>query len=115
MSVNAMTEEYEHIELFGKPALFTNARVDTHTVPDGWHVYDLRGSDNDPGSPCTLEILVVVNHAGSIVVPEPISFPDNQDYPCCLSVWRISIKCSVAAASRLAEGSSSTRILGASA
>mgnify|MGYP007115318105 CR=1 FL=1 len=75
-----MTEEYEHIELFGKPALFTNARVDTHTVPDGWHVYDLRGSDNDPGSPCTLEILVVVNHAGSIVVPEPISFPDNQDY-----------------------------------
>ena len=51
MSVNAMTEEYEHIELFGKPALFTNARVDTHTVPDGWHVYDLRGSDNDPGSP----------------------------------------------------------------
>lgn len=80
MSVNAMTEEYEHIELFGKPALFTNARVDTHTVPDGWHVYDLRGSDNDPGSPCTLEILVVVNHAGSIVVPEPISFPDNQDY-----------------------------------
>lgn len=79
MSVNAMTEEFEHIELFGKPALFTNARVDTHTVPDGWHVYDLRGSDNDPGSPCTLEILVVVNHAGSIVVPEPISFPDNQD------------------------------------
>ena len=74
MSVNAMTEEYEHIELFGKPALFTNARVDTHTVPDGWHVYDLRGSDNDPGSPCTLEILVVVNHAGSIVVPEPIPF-----------------------------------------
>lgn len=80
MSVNAMTEEFEHIELFGKPALFTNARVDTHTVPDGWHVYDLRGSDNDPGSPCMLEILVVVNHAGSIVVPEPISFPDNQDY-----------------------------------
>lgn len=80
MSVNAMTEEYEHIELFGKPALFTNARVDTHTVPDGWYVYNLRGSDNDPGSPCTLEILVVVNHAGSIVVPEPISFPDNQDY-----------------------------------
>lgn len=70
---------HDAIELFGKPALFTNARVDTHTVPDGWHVYDLRGSDNDPGSPCTLEILVVVNHAGSIVVPEPISFPDNQD------------------------------------
>lgn len=90
MSVNAMTEEYEHIELFGKPALFTNARVDTHTVPDGWHVYDLRGSDNDPGSPCTLEILVVVNHAGSIVVPEPISFPDNQDYPGTAQSWSMS-------------------------
>lgn len=79
MSVNAMTEEYEHIELFGKPALFTNARVDTHTVPDGWHVYDLRGSDNDPGSPCTLEILVVVNHAGSIrtLHAEDISFAED--------------------------------------
>ena len=61
MSVNAMTEDYEHIELFGKPALFTNARGDTHTVPDGWYVYDLRGRDDDPGMPHTLELLVVAN------------------------------------------------------
>ena len=80
MSVNAMTEDYEHIELFGKPALFTNARVDTHTVPDGWYVYDLRGRDDDPGMPHTLELLVVANHAGSIVTPELISFPANQDF-----------------------------------
>ena len=111
MSVNAMTEEYEHIELFGKPALFTNARVDTHTVPDGWHVYDLRGSDNDPGSPCTLEILVVVNHAGSIVVPEPISLPDMwpaavPPFSRCSSCWsgsRKSIRsCSASTMTRLA-------------
>lgn len=28
MLANAMTEEYEHIELFGKPVLFTTARVE---------------------------------------------------------------------------------------
>ena len=34
MSVNAFTEEYEYIELFGKPGLFTNARIDRDTVPE---------------------------------------------------------------------------------
>lgn len=80
MSVNAMTEEYEQVELFGKPALFTIARVDTCTVPDDWYAYDLRGRDDDPGIPCTLEALVVVNHAGSILTPELIPFPEGQDY-----------------------------------
>ena len=39
MPVNAMTEEFEHIELFGRPVLFTNARVDRETVPEGWYRY----------------------------------------------------------------------------
>lgn len=36
MSVNARKETYEHIELFGKPALFTSARIDRLTVPKGF-------------------------------------------------------------------------------
>ncbi len=80
MSINAITEKYEHIELFGKPVLFTNNRIDRTTVPRSWHCYDLRGSDNDPGSFGTLEHKVGVNHAGTILSPEKILFPRGKDY-----------------------------------
>ena len=80
MQVNAMTEEFEHIEIFGKPVLFTNARVDKATVPEGWHRYNIRGSDYDPGSFGTLEHEVAVNHAGTILSPEEIPFPKGKDY-----------------------------------
>ena len=49
MTVNARTEEFQHLELLGKYALFTNGRIDRSTVPRGWYCYDLRGSDDDPG------------------------------------------------------------------
>ncbi len=80
MQVNAMTEEFEHIELFGKPVLFTNARVDKATVPKDWYRYNIRGSDSDPGSFGTLEHEVAVNHAGTILSPEEIPFPKGKDY-----------------------------------
>lgn len=75
MSVNAREERYEHVELFGKPALFTNSRIDRSTVPRGFYCYDLRGSDNDPGRLATVEKLVAVNHSGTILTPEPVSIP----------------------------------------
>ena len=75
MSVYAREENFEYIELFGKPGLFTNARIDRDTVPEGWYAYDLRGSDYDPGEPVTVEPNVVVNHAGTILTHEPVSFP----------------------------------------
>lgn len=80
MQVNAMTEKFEHIELFGKPVLFTNARVDRETVPEGWYRYNIRGSDNDPGSFATLEREVGVNHAGTILSPEEILLVPGKDY-----------------------------------
>lgn len=80
MQVNAMTEEFEHIEIFGKPVLFTNARVDRATIPDGWYRYDIRGSDYDPGSFGTLEREVAVNHAGTILSPEEIPLSKGKDY-----------------------------------
>lgn len=75
MSVNAREENYEHIELLGKPALFTNSRIDRVTVPKGFFCYDLRGSDRDPGKPVTVENKVAVNHAGTVLVPEPVTIP----------------------------------------
>lgn len=72
MGVDIRSEQMEHIEIFGKPALFTNERIDRSSVPDGWHCYDLRGSDDDPGRPATLEDNVCVNHAGAILSPFPL-------------------------------------------
>ena len=72
--LDARKEEYEHVELFGKPALFTDSRISRFTVPQGWFCYDLRGSDNDPGDPATIEKYVSVNHAGTILAPTEIPF-----------------------------------------
>ena len=62
MTVNARTEEFQQLELFGKYALFTNGRIDRSTVPKGWYCYDFRGSDDDPGELCYIEESVAVNH-----------------------------------------------------
>jgi len=67
-------EEYDEIELFDKPALFSNGRVDRDKLPEGLYAYDLRGSDDDPGAPVTVENRVVVNHAGSVILSEPLDF-----------------------------------------
>lgn len=75
MNVNVREETMEHIEIFKKPALFTNSRIDRDSVPEGWYCYDLRGSDFEPGHPSTLEDKVAVNHAGSVLS----RWPHNND------------------------------------
>lgn len=80
MYVDARTEEYEEIELFGKPALFSNFRIDRDTVPAGWYCYDLRGSDCDPGKPVTIQEFVVVNHAATVLTPEPVRFQKGKEF-----------------------------------
>lgn len=80
MSANAREETFEHIELFGEPALFTDGRIDRNTVPEGLHCYDLRGSDDDPGRPATVENSVAVNHAGTVLTPAPVKFAKGRDY-----------------------------------
>ena len=75
MAVDARTEEFQHIEVFDKFALFTNARIDRTTVPEGWYCYDFRGTGDDPGELRFIEESVVVNHSGSILVPEKLELP----------------------------------------
>ena len=77
MKGNARTEEFQHLELFDKFALFTKARIDRSTVPDGWYCYDFRGSDDDPGELCYIEKSVMVNHAGSVLMPEKLDIPES--------------------------------------
>jgi hypothetical protein len=83
MSVNARKEQYEHAELFGKPVLFTDSRIDRTTVPKEFYCYDLRGSDRDPGKPTTVENQVTVNHAGTVLAPEPIVIPKEGFHKIC--------------------------------
>ena len=75
MKVNARTDKFQHLEVFDKPALFTNRRIARDTVPQGWYCYDIRGSDDDPGELCYMEENVVVNHAGSVLMPEKLAMP----------------------------------------
>ena len=65
--VDARNEVFEQIEVFDTPAMFTNARVERSTVPDGLFCYDVRGSDDDPGALCVIEPLVLVNHSGTVI------------------------------------------------
>ena len=70
-------EKYQAVELFGKPALFSNGRIDRDKLPEGLYVYDLRGSDYDPGLPVTIQEHVVVNHAATVIAAAPIELPEQ--------------------------------------
>ena len=70
------TEDYELIELFGKPALFTNERLTPEDVPQGLNLYHLRRSDDDDRL-AAIEPKVGVNHGGSVLTNETIDFGEN--------------------------------------
>ena len=70
-------EQYQEVELFEKPALFSNGRISRDDLPEGVYCHDLRGSDDDPGSPICVEERVVVNHAGSVILTAPLEFPEE--------------------------------------
>ena len=70
-------EQYQEVELFEKPALFSNGRISRDDLPEGVYCYDLRGSDDDLGSPICVEERVVVNHAGSVILTAPLEFPEE--------------------------------------
>ena len=71
----ANDEQYQEVELFEKPALFSNWRVSRDDLPEGVYCYDLRGSDDDPGEPIYVENRVGVNHAGTVLLTEPLDLP----------------------------------------
>ncbi|MCD8398799.1 MAG: DUF3849 domain-containing protein [Lachnospiraceae bacterium] len=69
--------QYTSVELFGTPALFDMGRIADEDIPDGLHRYDLRGSDNDPGIPVTVENHVVVNHAATVLTAYRLPIPER--------------------------------------
>lgn len=71
--ISTEIDEYQLVELFGKPALFSNDRITPKDIPKGLYCYDLRHSD-DGDCFATIEPKVTVNHGGSIITDEPIDF-----------------------------------------
>ena len=74
--VYTASEDYELIELFGKPALFTNERLTPEDVPQGLNLYHLRRSDDDDRF-AAIEPEVRVNHGRSVLTNETIDFGEN--------------------------------------
>ena len=73
----ANDEQYQEIELFDKLGLFSNGRIARDNLPEGVYCYDLRGSDYDPGDLVCVEERVVVNHAGSVLLTEPLELTED--------------------------------------
>ena len=70
-------EKYQEVEIFDVPALFSNGRVAPADIPQGLYCYDLRGSDDDPGMPITVENHVAVNHAGTVITAKPLDLGED--------------------------------------
>lgn len=75
--IDAKQEQFDPIEIFGKPALFTSSRIDRKTIPPGLYAYDLRHGDS--GNPATIEKFVRVNHCGTVILNRPIAMTQG-DY-----------------------------------
>ena len=69
--------KYQEVEIFDVPALFSDGRIALDDLPEGLYRYDLRGSDDDPGMPVTVEQNVTVNHAGAIITAKPLDLGED--------------------------------------
>ena len=72
---------YTHLD---KPGLFSNGRIVRDNLPEDVYCYDLRGSDYDPGEPVCVEEQVVVNHAGSVLLTEPLELAEDGRLKMCI-------------------------------
>ena len=75
MSKHADDLTYEEVTILGKPALFTDWRLDRPTIPDGVYCYELRHGDENWGEPVELARYIVINYYGTVLIREPIQLP----------------------------------------
>ena len=55
---------------------FSNCRIDSDSVPDGRFLYEIR--EGEDGNFATIEPSVIVNHAGTVVLNDPLTFPEGK-------------------------------------
>lgn len=61
------TDEFEVVTVFGAMCLFTEARVDKNTLPDGLYAYEVRETEGFSGVPGSIEGDVIVNFYGTLI------------------------------------------------
>ncbi len=71
-------DDYERFEICGEDALFTNARIDPDSVPEGFHRYELRGDDYGGSDICEIAKSILVNHFGTVITRNPIELLDGE-------------------------------------
>ena len=72
MRCNIYEDQFQSAELFGKPVLYTEKQIQREAVPEGWHCYDLSGTDRNPDKPATLEDKAVWGRIGTVLSPAPL-------------------------------------------
>ena len=70
--IDARKEKFQVVTVLGERMLFTNARVESKSVPKGLHLYEVRHSDEDWGEPIQIAEWICVNHWGTLLSAKPI-------------------------------------------
>ena len=73
---------YETVTMRGYKALFTNERIKQETVPEGWHLYEVRHDDECQGIPCGIAKGVLVNFWGSLLMLDKLPEVEEEGYLC---------------------------------
>lgn len=68
---------WEKGEVLGRKGLFTELRIDRDSIPDGWHMYEVR-HDDCQGDPVQIARWVIVNHLGTLLVKEPFDLEPSK-------------------------------------
>ena len=63
------------VEFMDRKALFSDTRLKKNEIPEGLYRYELR--DRGDGEFCTVEKEVVVNHAGTLLMKEPLDLGES--------------------------------------
>ncbi len=72
MRCNIYEDQFQSAELFGKLVLYTKKQVQREAVPEGWHCYDLSGTDRNPGKSAILADKTVWGRTGTVLSPVPL-------------------------------------------
>ncbi len=72
MSINIYKDQLLEAELLGRPVLYTTQTIPREEVPEGWHCYDLCGTDRRPSEPVKLMDQAPWDHAGTVLSPKPL-------------------------------------------
>lgn len=75
--LDANTESYELVTIFGHPVIFSNLRLDRSTVPNGLYMYEIRHDDDCQGDPVQVAKWIMVNFWGTILTDTPIELEDR--------------------------------------